>query len=173
MRQDTFDMQSVAAMTRAMTAVPRTLANACPSSWISWICYWGALWFACDVRMGREIITLGPAFWVAAAGLVIFFSAVVAIQRHMRLALSANSYGSPERLVDTGVFRYSRNPIYVAFLVPLASLAYASVPVAAAAMAVYMASMTWLVIRREERVLAARFGDRYRAYSASVPRWIF
>ena len=50
----------------------------------------------------------------------------------MRLSLLANSFGSPDALVTSGPFRVSRNPIYVAFLAPIASLALFSAAVALA-----------------------------------------
>jgi len=90
----------------------------------------------------------------------------------MRLSLRANTFGTPQRLVTTGAFRYSRNPIYAAFLVPLMSLGYFSAPIAAAAIVVYILAMNRLVIAAEERILKDRFGEEYLAYMRQVPRWV-
>jgi protein-S-isoprenylcysteine O-methyltransferase Ste14 len=79
----------------------------------------------------------------------------------------------PTHLVAAGLYRYSRNPIYVsdvalllaAFLVrgDVALLLYAGV--------VAVELHAWIVWR-EEPVLRRRFGDAYVAYAQRVPRWL-
>lgn len=165
-------------MTAATTSrtpfdLPSTIANACPSSWFSWTCYWSAIALAMTPQMQHEILSAGTGLWVLLAGVGVFFASVVAIQRHMRLALSATSYGTPNSLVTSGPFRYSRNPIYVAFLVPLASISYFSPLAALAAISAYILIMTRVVIRSEERVLEAQFGADFLGYMRTAPRWIF
>jgi protein-S-isoprenylcysteine O-methyltransferase Ste14 len=103
----------------------------------------------------------------------VFLVTVIFLQRHMRLALSATSFGKPRELTTTGVFQFTRNPIYVAFLLPLASLAVFSVAAAAVAISVYVTLMTLTVIRKEERDLLNIFGPRYSSYASRVPRWLF
>lgn len=79
----------------------------------------------------------------------------------------------PAALVVRGPFRYSRNPIYVAmtglylggaFLADSAWLLLLLVPL--------LAVMQWGVVLREERLLEARFGDAYRLYKRTTPRWL-
>lgn len=76
-------------------------------------------------------------------------------------------------LVTGGIYRFSRNPIYVAL-----SLIYAGLAVAAdslwalALLAPVLVMIRYGVIAREERYLQAKFGDAYRRYQASVRRWI-
>jgi protein-S-isoprenylcysteine O-methyltransferase Ste14 len=77
------------------------------------------------------------------------------------------------RIVRTGPYRFSRNPIYLAFsLLQLGlsiwvnSLALLIMLVPAAAL------MSLVVIPREERYLEARFASEYLAYKASVRRWL-
>lgn len=142
------------------------------SSWISWAAYSAGVALALDRQMVTDLMTFGPGSQVLLVAVAGFFAAVIAIQRHMALALSANTFGSPQQLVTTGVFRRSRNPIYVAFLLPIGSLAWFSPFAAFAAALLYLWSMTVLVIRREEAVLEAGFGEAYRAYRERTPRWI-
>lgn len=76
-------------------------------------------------------------------------------------------------IVRSGPFRWSRNPIYLAFvLLHLGvALAYGSTWVVLAL--VPTATLIHLVvIRKEERYLEARFGNSYLQYKASVRRWI-
>lgn len=76
-------------------------------------------------------------------------------------------------LVEEGPFRYSRNPMYVAF-----TLAYVGVSLLTNAVApllilpAVLAVMIGGVVRREERYLARRFGDQYADYTARVRRWL-
>jgi protein-S-isoprenylcysteine O-methyltransferase Ste14 len=76
-------------------------------------------------------------------------------------------------IVRSGPYRFSRNPIYLAFTllqfglavwVNSLSLLITLVPA--------VALMSLIVIPREERYLAARFPSEYPAYKVSVRRWL-
>ena len=106
------------------------------------------------------------------ASYVMFLVIVVAIQRHMRLKATATTFGAPLKLTTTGIFKFTRNPIYLAFLLPLASLAIFSVPASIIAIVFYVAAMTFTVIPREEKELARIFGQPFLDYQAKTRRWI-
>ncbi len=142
------------------------------SAWLSGISFGTGLWLCETAGMANEILSGGTGFRVIVAAFAIFLASVALIQRHMRLSLLANTFGAPRRLVTSGVFRYSRNPIYVAFFVPLVSIAYFSLSAAVAAVALYIFSMNLTVIRKEERDLSQTFGADYTAYRRNVPRWV-
>lgn len=142
------------------------------SAWISGLAYAAGLVLAASPAMAAEILSLGPRLWVLIASFAAFIACVLLIQRHMRLSLLADSFGAPRFLVTDGVFRYTRNPIYVAFLLPLASIAVFSVWAAAVAILLYVAAMTLTVIRKEERDLLSAFGRNYESYAAGTPRWL-
>lgn len=143
------------------------------SAWLSGASFAAGMMFALSPGMAADILSAGPGFRIIACSFAIFLATVLLIQRHMRLSLLANSFGSPHRLVTSGPFRVSRNPIYVAFFLPLASIAYFSLPSAIAAMTLYVMAMNLTVIRREERDLLKAFGAEYAAYLGAVPRWAF
>jgi protein-S-isoprenylcysteine O-methyltransferase Ste14 len=78
-----------------------------------------------------------------------------------------------DRLVTSGPFRFSRNPIYLANTLLLVGIGFAVgnawfVP-AALATAVLVDR---LAIRREERHLAIRFGNDWIDYASKTPRWL-
>ena len=76
-------------------------------------------------------------------------------------------------LVISGPYHFSRNPIYLALTIIYLglALAYGSWwPIVL--LAPVLIVMRFGVIGREERYLEAKFGDAYRAYRASVRRWI-
>jgi protein-S-isoprenylcysteine O-methyltransferase Ste14 len=76
-------------------------------------------------------------------------------------------------IVRTGPYRFSRNPIYLAFFAAHLGLAVwvNSVWLVAASIAT-VAIIAVVVVPREERYLARRFGAEYLAYKASVRRWL-
>ena len=77
------------------------------------------------------------------------------------------------RLVKTGVYGFSRNPMYLGMLawgIGLAILLdtmWGLIFVIPGAVALHYG-----VIRREERYLEGKFGEEYRAYKREVGRWM-
>ncbi len=144
------------------------------SSWLSWACY--GLGFGLTVRFSPEAIADLQSGGVGAVVLIVavvtFLGLVLAIQRQMSVALSNTAFGEPHKLTTTGFFAVSRNPMYVAFLIPLVSLAIYSPVSALAAAALYITAMNTLIICTEEEVLQANFGAQYRRYCQSTPRWL-
>jgi protein-S-isoprenylcysteine O-methyltransferase Ste14 len=76
-------------------------------------------------------------------------------------------------LVVHGVYRLTRNPMYLALLAVLLGWAYVVANVAALVMLpLFMLYLNRFQIAPEERALAARFGDHYERYRRSVRRWL-
>jgi len=82
-------------------------------------------------------------------------------------------WSPPEHLVTTGLYRYSRNPMYVAVASMLIgwALACMSRPLAIYAGIVILA-FHFRVVFGEEPWLARTHGARWEAYRARVPRWL-
>ena len=79
---------------------------------------------------------------------------------------------APERLVIGGVYRYVRNPMYVA---ALAAIVGQALLLGQLGLLLYAAT-AWLVVAAfvrwyEEPTLARRFGADYEAYRRAVPAW--
>ena len=76
-------------------------------------------------------------------------------------------------LVTDGVYRISRNPMYAALAMLLAGWAvFLSNAVALLLVPAFIIYMNRFQIIPEERALAAKFGDSYATYAASVRRWL-
>lgn len=76
-------------------------------------------------------------------------------------------------VVASGIFRYSRNPMYLGFAVLLIAWSAWLQNVASLAVAVlFVAYLTRFQVLPEERVLAERFGSEYVRYRERVPRWL-
>jgi len=82
----------------------------------------------------------------------------------------------PERasaMVTSGVYRVSRNPMYVGMvLLLLAWAVYLSALLPFAGPPIFVLYITRFQIQSEERVLRGIFGEEYSAYAARVRRWL-
>ncbi|QIQ86174.1 isoprenylcysteine carboxylmethyltransferase family protein [Erythrobacter sp.] len=78
-----------------------------------------------------------------------------------------------ERLVTGGLYRVSRNPMYVGMALLLGAVAaWGFAWGHLAVIALFIWWMTRFHIIPEERALEARFGEEYRDYKANVRRWV-
>lgn len=117
---------------------------------------------------GRTVV----AILAAALGLAIEIVAALAfIARRTTLLPWA-----PERteiLVTSGLFRFSRNPMYAGQALLLAAwVFYLGTWAALLAVPAYVLYMNRFQIGPEERILAAKFGAGYESYRARVRRWL-
>lgn len=120
-------------------------------------------------------VPLGPP--QPALGNAVLFLALAWIGWAILVMVRAGTDPRPDRpdaaLIETGPFRYSRNPIYLGFLLVTAGFAlrwgdlWGWLAVCAS-----FALLERLVIAREEAYLAARFGAAYEGYRARVRRWM-
>src|SRR3712207_7568986 len=79
---------------------------------------------------------------------------------------------APERLVVGGVYRYVRNPMYVAVLAAIVGQAL----ILGRLTLLLYAAAAWLVVAAfvrfyEEPTLVRRFGADYQGYRRAVPAW--
>ena len=122
----------------------------------------------------------GPlAHWAAlrVGGVILLvLGAFVLVQAFARFVIEGLGTPSPvaptEHLVIGGLYRYVRNPMYLAVVAAITGQALAlGQPVLLA-----YAAAVWLVVATfvrlyEEPTLARQFGARYEAYQRSVPAW--
>ena len=110
----------------------------------------------------------GVVLMVAALGMAV--SAFIVFRRHDE---SLDLRKPTRRLVSVGVYRISRNPVYLAFLVFIAGLGCADNS-AAVLLAVVpaFAALNWYTIPHEEAYLRRTLGAEYDEYATRVRRWI-
>lgn len=76
-------------------------------------------------------------------------------------------------IVTTGVYAYSRNPIYLGWTVLFLGIAITDLGwVTILAPTMMLGLLHWLVVLEEEKYLEKRFGDEYLSYRAQVRRWL-
>ena len=108
---------------------------------------------------------------LAIAAVVALF--VTAIRTMHQAKTTLNPNGVPDHLVTSGPFAITRNPMYLANTLLLIGVALISGIAWFLILALVAAFATQkLAIEREEKILAEKFGKRYRDYSRKVRRWI-
>jgi protein-S-isoprenylcysteine O-methyltransferase Ste14 len=85
---------------------------------------------------------------------------------------SAGMEVPPERIIATGPYRYTRNPMYLGHLIFLAGLALFFWSWFALILLVLRAAWFHRRVLRDEARLESIFGENYCAYRARVKRWI-
>ena len=116
---------------------------------------------------GRALAAGGA---LALVGLALFMMSL----RQFRLAGTSVAPGEPSTvLLDRGPYRYTRNPIYISFII-----FYFGVVIMLTSAWMFLLLIPVLivlqrgVVEREEAYLQSKFGEAYRKYQARVPRWL-
>jgi protein-S-isoprenylcysteine O-methyltransferase Ste14 len=98
---------------------------------------------------------------------------VAAFLAFRKARTTLDPYGRVSAIVTSGIYRFTRNPIYLGFLLmliglPLNSGSYWGVVL----VPVFLLSMNSLVIEKEEAYLEKKFKDVYSSYKSRVRRWL-
>lgn len=105
-----------------------------------------------------------------AAGILLSF---LGARQFARRGTNIKTFDDPDMLVTDGLFRLSRNPMYLGFVLFLFGAAVYFGTVASFVIAAAFAVITdrWY-IRFEEQAMRRKFGPAYDAYAASTRRWL-
>lgn len=105
------------------------------------------------------------------AGVGIIAAAITRFRR-AQTTVDPRTPDAATTLVCTGVYRFTRNPMYLGFLLLLLGwAAYLSSLRALIVVPLFMLYLDRFQVAPEERALAARFGERFHAYVRDVRRW--
>ena len=134
-----------------------------------------AMWFASRGGPSIELPLLARAFAFIAIALVGGATALAADLEFKRAKTTINPF-KPENtsaLVTSGIFRFTRNPMYVGLtLILLGWAAFLCSAWALAGPVVFVFYISRYQIAPEERVLSSKFGAEYAAYASRVRRWL-
>ena len=115
-----------------------------------------------------------PAIFALGGALLIVTLAIILLSQHQmgkswRIGIDEKSH---TELVKTGIFRYSRNPIFLSMRISF--LALFLVMPSVATLVVMLAGDLALrqQVRIEERYLAKKFGEAYMSYCRDTGRWL-
>lgn len=120
-----------------------------------------------DAPLGRRLASASVLF---VAGFALNFWAVLEFRRKGTTVLP---WGQPSRLVLTGPYRFTRNPMYLGLAVAYVALGIVVGSIwALLLLPAVLGVVANGVIRREESYLSWRFGSEYGAYEKRVRRWL-
>ena len=126
------------------------------------------LYFGDFTFTGQRIVTL----ILAITGIVIASIAIFAMYK----AGTTVDPVVPDRassLVKTGIFRFSRNPMYLALLLILTAwIIWRSNLIGVILAITFVLHLTHFQIRAEEKALEEKFREKYTEYRSKVRRWI-
>jgi protein-S-isoprenylcysteine O-methyltransferase Ste14 len=109
---------------------------------------------------------------LALAGVGIALAGVMEFRR-AKTTVDPTDPGKSNTVVTSGIYRISRNPMYLGFLLALiAWSAYLSSLGAWFGPVLFIFYMNRFQILPEERILRSRFGAQYETYLRSVRRWL-
>lgn len=101
------------------------------------------------------------------------YIAVAAEKAFQEVKTTATPFVESAVLVTNGMYRLSRNPMYLGFLLVLFGIPILLRSVTPfAVIPVFMAVIQVLFIMNEERMLTAKFGARYTEYVKNTRRWL-
>ena len=121
--------------------------------------------FSLPARLPLALAMLALGVAVALAGVIAF--------RSKRTTVNPFTPSASSSVVSGGIYRVSRNPMYLGFFLALAGWAlYLSNVAAVLFLPAFVAYMTQYQIKFEERALAAKFGSEFSQYMARVRRWV-
>ena len=102
-----------------------------------------------------------------------FLLGIGAFLEFRKARTTLDPHGSAKQLVTSGIYRFTRNPIYLGFLLmviglPLNSGLYWGIVLAP----FYVFMMNRLIIQHEESYLERKFGKTFTGYTSRVRRWL-
>ncbi len=144
---------------------PPLVALACAAAM-----YWLARHTPAAAISGHARLALAAV--VGSAGLAVMLAGVVSF-RVARTTVNPLKPESATALVTSGVFRYTRNPMYLGMLAILLAWAmFLASPAALLGVAAFWLYIQRFQIQPEEKALAALFGSAFADYMARVRRWL-
>ena len=142
-----------------------------------WLVFAGTMFGVAYVAPGISYPLPARFALALALALVVFggavaFAGVVAF-RIKRTTVNPLTSSASSSVVSGGIYRVSRNPMYLGFFLALAGWAlYLSNADAVLLLPAFVAYLTQYQIKPEERALLAKFGPEFAHYMARVRRWV-
>jgi protein-S-isoprenylcysteine O-methyltransferase Ste14 len=117
------------------------------------------------LRVGVAVVVACIGLAIAAAGIISF--------RRAKTTINPTKPTATSSLVTSGVFRFTRNPMYLSLLLLLLAWAvYLSSWLAVLFLPAFVLYINRFQITPEERALSNLFGAPYAAYKGRVRRWL-
>lgn len=119
--------------------------------------------FAYQNNFARALVVIGMA--VALSGILTFVK--------LRTTIHPNHPNKTSSLATIGIYKYSRNPMYLGILLNLLGIVlYFGALSSIVAIWIFVSCMTKYQIVPEEVALQEKFGESYTHYLQNVRRWL-
>ena len=142
---------------------------------VVWVLVAGLMWLASLITPHLDLpsqLRIGAAVVLAVVGVWAVVSARVSLER-ANTTWRPMTPGQTASLVTSGVYGFSRNPIYLGMLLVLIGWAVLlGSPAAFALSGVFVVYLDRFQIGPEERALTAILGQGFLDYRARVRRWL-
>jgi protein-S-isoprenylcysteine O-methyltransferase Ste14 len=114
----------------------------------------------------------GVAAVLATIGVIVGLAGIISFLR-AKTSINPTKPGAASSIVTSGVFRLSRNPMYLGLLLCLLAWAvYLSSWLALLFVPLFVVYLNRFQIEPEERAMLALVGPEYDSYKARVRRWL-
>jgi protein-S-isoprenylcysteine O-methyltransferase Ste14 len=138
--------------------------------------FFAGIAFGFDVFSPFDLLLRG-ARYPASLSFIVAGLAVIGLGiagfRHHKTTISPYAIDKANALVTSGIYRFTRNPMYLGMLLILLGIvAYTQDVLALLAPIGFLIALNRLQIRPEERALRRAFGPAYDAYCARTRRWL-
>ena len=111
---------------------------------------------------------IGFLFFIVGAGLNIWTDQLLKKEQ-----TTVKPFGKPAALIQTGPFKFSRNPMYLGMALLLLGFELILGSVTSfVGVILFVAAMEMVFIPKEEKILQEQFGEEYLAYKKKVGRWV-
>ncbi len=152
----------------------KVLENRVPPPLVALLCALAMWGLACITpRMDADIVLQGiAAGLIALVGLGICVAGVLAFRR-ADTTVNPLQPQTASTLVTDGVYRITRNPMYLGLALMLLGWAvWLAAPLTLAGVVVFVLFIQRFQIIPEERAMARLFGEHFITYKSRVRRWI-
>ena len=117
-------------------------------------------------------LQLEISIFILSAGILIFLNPVLQFIKS-KTTVNPIQFEEVNKLVTSGIFKYSRNPMYLGMLMIVLSTSIFYLNIYS--ILTPLLFMLWInkfQIKREEEFLIEKFGDEYLSYKKKTRRWI-
>lgn len=153
-------------MDRLELKVPPVVVFAVALALMWWsVVSWPSLVFELPLRTLFVMICVASSGYIGIAGVLEF-------RRH-QTTVNPHTPNNASTVVDTGIFKYTRNPMYLGLVVLLiGALFYWSSLASLWVIVAFISYLNRFQISAEERILSEKYGTQYTDYLTKVRRWI-
>lgn len=125
--------------------------------------------------IGIDVIDITAIFYSRYIALILLITGLIFTTLSLFNLGNSTSLGIPSEktsLKTYGLYKYSRNPMYLGFnLITISTMIY-TLNIAIALLGIYSIIVYHLIIKGEESYLTNRFGEEYQIYTNKVRRYI-